>query len=338
MCILDLTNGIIDAKVGNKRVKGVKIGNKEYTFHSWRLPYMADIVSGKTAKIIAPSAPISVQGYDQCFYNNEYLVCSGPYRFQELNSYDTESEAEDHSWVINIFTSGLYVYKNDTLYDTLYKCDTRIKTTWDSSGNPNYQVLSINETIKKTSFTFPNDFGWILSYGGSQQQIHGFNSNLDIQVDDFDILKKPYHLESLSTTDDLKNSYIIVSSFPKNFDNVLYPSGPDTSLEYTLYEEEYLNEQTSEYAYERLCAICSGTYIGDDPNTYEPIYGSPYYMTISNNYGEYQTTIGHKEFFNEIPLYWNKTIMIGGESISLKLSHLNTSSPLYQYIKKVVWD
>lgn len=337
MCILDFINGMIDAKVGNKRVKGVKIGNKEYTFHSWRLPYMADVVSGKTAKITLPSAPLSVQGYDNCFYNNEYLVCSGPYRLQELNSYDNESAAEDYSWSIDIFTAGLYVYKNDTLYDTLYKCDTRVKTTWNSSGEPSYQILSVNETIKKTSFTFPSDFGWILSYGGSQQQMHGLGSNLDMQVDDFEISKKPYHLESLKATDDLKNSYVLVSSFPDNFENTLYPSGPNTSLEYTLYEEDYWNEQTYESAYERLYAVCYGTYNGYDPSTYEPIYVAPYYMTIVNDRGGYQTTIGYKEF-NKVPTYWNKTIIIGGENVSLKLSHLNTSSPLFQYVKKVVWD
>ena len=102
---IDFTNENAEMKVGNRQVLEVAKGSTILgTFRSWRLPVFSDILSGQTVKITVPSSPMVIDDFDDCFFNNDYLIGSNSkYTIRELNSYDSESAAEDNSWDIMIF-------------------------------------------------------------------------------------------------------------------------------------------------------------------------------------------------------------------------------------------
>ena len=248
------------------------------TFRSWRLPVFSDILNGQTVRITVPASPMIIDGYDDCFYNNDYLIGSNSkYTIRELNSYDSESAAEDNSWDIMIFTVGIYFINNDTGTQTpIYQCENRVKTTYNkNTGEPiSKTILSTTEVAKMTSFTLPDDFGYILSYGGSHQ-------NLDINVDDYRTKKQPYTLEPLLKTDDLQNRMVIVCDFPESIMDTLYPNGADENTMYTLFDitkEYYLPGEEYPTCYvEAFYTTCMGDYVGEDSN-YNPIYDGYFFV------------------------------------------------------------
>ena len=334
---IDFTNENTEMKVGNRQVLEVAKGSTILgTFRSWRLPVFSDILSGQTVKITVPSSPMVIDGYDDCFYNNDYLIGSNSkYTIRELNSYDSESAAEDNSWDIMIFTVGIYFINNDTGTQTpIYQCENRVKTTYNkNTGEPTSKtILSTTEVVRMTSFTLPDDFGYILSYGGSHQ-------NLDINVDDYRTKKQPYTLAPLLKTDNLQNRIVIVCDFPESIMNTLYPNGADENTNYTLFQIEQEipipGEESPSYYVEVFQAMCMGDYIGSDSN-YNPIYDG-YFFVIQDAVMNYSTTICQKKFGETTPRIWNKVIVIGGADASIPLTALDTSSPLYPYVKKVVW-
>lgn len=329
---IDFTNENSEMKVGNRQVLEVAKGSTILgTFRSWRLPAFSDIISGQTLKFLAPASPMVVDDFDGCFFNNDYLVGSNTkYTVRELNSYDQESAAEDYSWMIMVFTVGIYFINNDTGTQTpIYQCDNRVKITYNQSTGQvqSKQILSTTEVVKLTSFTFPNDFGYILSYGGSMQ-------GLDLQVDNYRTQQQPYTLTSLTTSDNLQNRMVLISSFPESIMNTLYPNGADESTSYALFmADQQIGEQ--EYWYETLQAVCYPNTIGYDSN-YNPINDGYWFVIQTANMGT-QYAICQKKFGASSPQLWNRTCIVGGASASVPLSSLNTNSPLYPYVKKVVW-
>lgn len=330
---IDFTNENSEMKVGNRQVLEVAKGSTILgTFRSWRLPVFSDILSGQTLKFLAPASPMVIDDYEDCFFNNNYLVGSNTkYTIRELNSYDQESAAEDYSWDIMIFTVGIYFINNDTGTQTpIYQCNNRVKTTRNTSTGEviSKQILSTTEVVKLTSFTFPNDFGYILSYGGSFQ-------GLDLQVDNYRTRQQPYTLAPLASTDNLQNRIVLVSSFPESIMNTLYPNGPDESTEYALFMVDHTWGDYNEW-YETLQAVCYPNTIGHDSN-WNPI-NDGYWFVIQTAIIMNQYAICQKKFGASSPTIWNRTAIIGGAEVSIPLgSALNTSSPLYPYVKKVVW-
>ena len=163
-----------------------------------------------------------------------------------------------------IFTVGIYFINNDTGVQTsIYQCENRVKTIYNTStGEPTSKtILSTTEVVKMTSFTLPDDFGYILSYGGSHQ-------NLDINIDDYRTKKQPYTLAPLLKTDNLQNRIVIVCDFPESIMNTLYPNGADENTSYTLFEieQESYTRRRNQLLFEVLRQMCMGDYIGSDSN------------------------------------------------------------------------
>ena len=334
---IDFTNENAEMKVGNRQVLEVAKGSTILgTFRSWRLPVFSDILSGQTVKITVPSSPMVIDGYDDCFYNNDYLIGSNSkYTIRELNSYDSESAAEDNSWDIMIFTVGIYFINNDTGTQTpIYQCENRVKTTYNkNTGEPTSKtILSTTEVVRMTSFTLPDDFGYILSYGGSHQ-------NLDINVDDYRTKKQPYTLAPLLKTDNLQNRIVIACDFPESIMNTLYPNGADENTMYTLFDitkEYYLPGEEYPTCYvEAFYTTCMGDYVGENSN-HNPIYNG-YFFVIQDAMMNYSSIVCQKKFGETTPRIWNRIIVIGGADVSIPLTELDTNSPLYPYVKKVVW-
>jgi hypothetical protein len=330
---IDFTNENSEMKVGNRQVLEVAKGSTILgTFHSWRLPIFSDILSGQTVKITVPSSPIVITDWSRTFYNNNYLISSGNYTFRELNNYEEESQASDYSWMIMRFIAGLYFYDNAGNETVLYKCVNRVKIVYDSQGNPTYTLLSTDEQVKRETFTLPNDFGYVLSYGGS-------NQGLEINVDDYRVSKQPYTLAPLLKTDNLQNRIVIVCDFPESIINILYPNGANENVSYTLFEVQQEipvpGEEYPSYYAETFHAVCEGDYVGQD-SQYNPIYDG-YFFVIQDSTTNVSTFVCRKKFGETTPIIWNKVIIIGGAGASIPLTNMDTSSPLYPYVKKVVW-
>lgn len=329
---IDFTNENSEMKVGNRQVLEVAKGSTILgTFRSWRLPVFSDILSGQTLKFLAPASPMVIDDYDDCFFNNDYLIGSNSkYTVRELNSYDYESAADDYSWEIMIYTVGIYFINNDTNVQTpIYQCNNRVKTTRNTSTGEviSKQILSTTEVVKLTSFTFPNDFGYILAYGGSFQ-------GLDLQVDNYRTRQQPYTLAPLTTSDNLQNRIVLVSNFPESIMTTLYPNGADESTEYTLFlADQQIGEY--DYWYEQFHAVCYPNVIGYD-SSWNPIIDGYWFVIQTANMGS-QYAICQKKFGASSPTMWNRTAVVGGASASVPLTGLNTSSPLYPYVKKVIW-
>ena len=325
---IDFTNENAEMKVGNRQVLEVAKGSTILgTFRSWRLPVFSDILRGQTVRITVPSSPMIIDGYDDCFYNNDYLISSGNYVFRELNSYDIETETPDGSSTVVAFTVGLYFYDSAGNETILYKCVSTVGLAGSSAT-----ILSVHELNKVEFFTLPDDFGYVMSYGGSYQ-------NLYINVDDYRTRKQPYILEPLLKTDDLQNRMVIVCDFPESIMDTLYPNGADENTMYTLFDitkEYYLPGEEYPTCYvEAFYTTCMGDYIGEDSN-YNPIYDG-YFFVIQDAMMNYSSIVCQKKFGETTPRIWNRIIVIGGADVSIPLTALDTNSPLYPYVKKVVW-
>lgn len=311
--IADLDDHILNMWVGSKPVTKAQYGSHIFEYYRYTEISTGTILSGLTGYTRFPDSPIVISSFKQCFYNNNYLIPSNSkYSFQELNNYDFDSSNSD----IIIFTAGLYFYTNGVLTDTLYKSVTRYNSATS-------KIISTTEEVKKDRFIFPSDFGYVKYMEGSKQ-------DLNIGMDQRLWKTQPYEITNLLKTDDLKNDYSFLCSFPTDFEDTLYPSGPNTSKVYTLFSEtktwrESGQDYDTQYSL-ALKASCeeedNGKYIfkiylEDDIDIYLICYKSDFYASS--------------------PDQWNKMVRPIKPEVSVLLSSLDTSSLLYQYVKKLVW-
>lgn len=332
--------GISGASIGNQRILEAKKGNTLIrTFYDWRKPKLGDNLNGQTIKIVYPSGyPIYNTGYETSFLNNEYIVTDGDYMIREAGTYDQVDGASDYSWVIEDYIYSIEIigrgsegYFTESI-DTIYKTTTRIKTTFGSGGNPTQEIQSQTEDIRKKETTLPSDIGTFVSTTS--------NMGITFQVDDLRISTKSYSLQSLQGTDNLQNKMILISDFPTNIDKVWFPSLPPMNeygqfnipSQYTLFSGE--KDFGSDYYVYMISVSIWPTYdMQGQPS-------APYSFIISGQNMGGSSTICAKTYGSSDVDTWNKPIIPNQapQSYTLAEAGLKTSSPLYSYIKKLVWD
>lgn len=331
---------ILGMKIGSHNILEVKKGNSLVkTFHDWREPKLGDNLNGQTIKIIYPSnEPIYNTGYETSFLSNNYIVTDGNYMIREAGTYNQVDSASDYSWTIEDYIYSIEIYKltsegwiGDTV-DTIYKSTTRIKTTYSGSGATS-EIQSQTEDIRKTETTLPSDIGVFVSAVS--------NRGITFQVDDLRISTKTYSLQSLQGTDNLQNKMIFVSDFPTNIDKVWFPSPPsideygrfDIPEQYTLLSAEKDFGNNGYYVY-----IISADMVPTYSDTGQA--STPYYFVINGQNMGLSSTICSKQYGASEVGIWNAPIVPdqAPSSFTLAEAGLNTSSPLYPYIKKLVWD
>lgn len=336
----DPANFAKGARIGSRDVLEIKKGNSLVkTFHDWREPKLGDDLNGQTIKIVYPSSkPIYNTGYETSFLNNEYIVTDGDYMIRETGTYDQVDGASDYSWVIEDYIYSIEIvgrgsdgYFTESV-DTIYKTTTRIKTTYGSGGNPTQEIQSQTEDIRKKETTLPSDIGTFVSITS--------NMGITFQVDDLRISTKSYSLQSLQGTDNLQNKMILISSFPTNIDKVWFPSLPSMNeygqfaipSQYTLFSGEK-DFSTDYYVYMISVSIWPTFDMQGQPS-------APYSFIISGQNMGGSSTICAKTYGSSDVDTWNKPIIPNQapQSYTLAEAGLKTSSPLYPYIKKLVWD
>lgn len=332
--------GFSGASIGNQRILEAKKGNTLIrTFRDWRKPKLGDNLNGQTIKIVYPSSkPIYNTGYETSFLNNEYIVTDGDYMIREAGTYDQVDGASDYSWVIEDYIYSIEIigrgsdgYFTESV-DTIYKTTTRIKTTYGSGGNPTQEIQSQTEDIRKKEITLPSDIGTFVSTTS--------NMGITFQVDDLRVSTKSYSLQSLQGTDNLQNKMILISDFPTNIDKVWFPSLPsmneygqfDIPSQYTLFSGEK-DFTTDYYVYMISVSIWPTFDMQGQPS-------APYSFIISGQNMGGSSTICAKTYGSSDVDTWNKPIIPNQapQSYTLAEAGLKTSSPLYPYIKKLVWD
>lgn len=331
---------ILGMKIGSHNILEVKKGNSLVkTFHDWREPKLGDDLNGQTIKIVYPSGgPIYNTGYETSFLNNEYIVTDGDYMIRETGTYDQVDSASDYSWVIEDYIYSIEIYGRGSegyfteSIDTIYKTTTRIKTTYGSGGNPTQQIQSQTEDIRKKEITLPSDIGTFVSVTS--------NMGITFQVDDLRVSTKSYSLQSLQGTDNLQNKMILISSFPTNIDKVWFPSLPPMNeygqfnipSQYTLFSGE--KDFTTDYYVYMISVSIWPTYDSHGKPS------APYSFVISGQNMGGSSTICAKTYGSSDVDTWNKPIIPSQapQSYTLAEAGLKTSSPLYPYIKKLVWD
>ena len=332
---------ILGMKIGSHNILEVKKGNSLVkTFHDWREPKLGDNLNGQTIKIVYPSDDaIYNTGHDTSFINNEYMLVSGDYVIQEGGFYDTVESASDYSWTIEDWTYEINILKvgssnaDLTNVDTIYKSTARIKTTTNfQTGQMTQEIQSQTENIRKTEVTLPSDLGNFFSMQS--------NRGITFQVDDLRIETKGYTLQPLSASDSLANGLVIVSQFPTDIDKTWFPTLPpldeygysfDIPEQYTL----FIIDQASGDGYDfyQVNVDFQGTW-----NDGSGSMGAPYYFAIIGQNMGITSTICYKEYGASKVENWNKTIRVDRMNYTLGQANLNISSPLYPYMKKVVWD
>lgn len=322
---LDFTKNNFEMKVGNKRVIGVKLGEKTlYKLDTKREIALGDILTNKTISIEYPSQPVQITDVSECYYSKIRLESSdGTYKISEGAFYDMQNSADTYTdWV---FTFSLQVYNNNKLIDTLYQCDTKVRITYNSSGNATGKTIqSTTENIKKTSYTLGNNFDW-MAYGEPSKK------NVIIYTDIF-TEKKDYALEPLEYTDDLKNSYTLIFNIPRDFEGRVFPQGkPNTSYYNYLFSIEKNTDET--FYYTGINLFSDYDYDNDGKKIGTQTWG----IQATWGAGDANSTLVLKTFGKGVYTQFNNYTSIGGWDISAPLATLNKKNPLYPYIKKVVW-
>lgn len=322
---LDFTKNNFEMKVGDKKVIGVKLGEKTlYELNTKREIALGDILTNKTISIEYPSQPIQITDTSECYYSKIRLESSdGTYRISEGAFYDIQNSTDTYTdWV---FTFSLQVYKGNELADTLYQCNTKVRITYDNNGNVTGKTIqSTTESIKKTSYTLESSFDW-MAYGEPS------NKDVIIYTDIF-TQKKDYALEPLEYTDDLKNLYTLVFNIPKDFEGKIFPHGkPNISYYNYLF---FVEKNTEESFYSTGISLFSDY---DYDNNGNKIETQTWGVQVTWGAGDANSTLVLKTFGKNIYTQFNSYVSIGGWDISAPLTTLNKKNPLYPYVKKVVW-
>lgn len=322
---LDFTKNNFEMKVGNKRVIGVKLGEKTlYELDTKREIALGDILTNKTILIEYPSQPVQITDVSECYYSKIRLESSdGAYKISEGAFYDLQDSTETYTnWV---FTFSLEVYNNNTLIDTLYQCNTKVKMTYDSDGNVTGKTIqSTTENIKKTSYTLGSSFDW-MAYGEPS------NKNVVIYTDIF-TQKKDYTLEPLEYTDNLKKLYTLVFNIPKDFEGKVFPQGKPNISYYNYLLSIEVNTEES-YYYTGINLFSDYDYDNNGNKTGTQTWG----IQVTWGAGDANSTLVLKIFGKDTYTHFNNYTSIGGWDVSASLATLNKKNPLYPYIKKVVW-
>lgn len=300
--------------------------NKNNNIPVYRTPEFADNLSGKVVKLnYSSSDPISIISFNT--RNNNYLVSTNSSAYEAV-MYEMGDSASDGSWNIVTFTALLTIGE-----EKVYECVTTVKMTYNTSTGQqtSQEVQSIQEKIRKEYVTLPDNFGTLITYGGTALGITP-------QVDGSKVTKRGYTLSALSKTDKINsNGLLLMPEFPINIDKTWFPTAPaaneygnveldskytllNISKEYTVSGQEY----PSAYTY----------YIAAAMQKTNNIY---YFMMMGSE--ELQgVTFCYKEYGASTAQIWNQPFLVPGCPIEITLTDLNTSSPLYPYIKKVIWN
>lgn len=332
---------MIGAMFNGKPVIGFKNGTSEpVEYHSWRTPETGDRLGGATLRFIYPSSnPIQITGYDMTGYNNNYLITSNDnYFVQELGSYETVSTDEtNYTWSREKFTASLTITNTSTGYsEKIYECDTIVYNNHDTGAQT---VESVTENIRKTEVILPNDIGDLYLCGGTMFGIYP-------QVDEYRITQRGYEYASLTGSENLQNGLILQSFFPANADTLLVPSLPAPNEygsiqlgdEFTLFaaETSYVlpgNDWDTMYVYSVMAMMF-------EDYDYETEVANGYFFYVSGQeMMQGQTVYAKKWNSSEAPSPANGIMVVPkcGVSYTLSQAGLNTSSPLYPYIKKIQW-
>lgn len=336
---------MIGAMFNGKPVIGFKNGNSTpVEYHSWRDPELADRLGGATLKFEYDSAnPISITDFSQCNYNNFYLLTSNSdYFIQELGSYDTPEAAEDYSWMRNVFTTSLTIANPSTGYTKkIYECVTTVYQ--DNKANTS-RVESVKENVRLTELTVPSDFGDLYSASGTMYGIH-------CKVDDYHVKKRAYQLATLTGNENINTSMVLIPEFPNNADTLLVPTIPtpdeyggiNLGDQFILYgaeltwKEEYDGEM---YDTTGVWYVQAGLHANYNQETYEP--DGTYQFVVQGSEQMQAQTLFAKQYGSSTVDYPNSAIVTPAFPVSCLLKNLtpyplNTSSPLYPYIKKIQW-
>ena len=300
--------------------------NKNNNVPVYRTPEFADNLSGKVVKLnYSSSDPISIVSFNT--RNNNYLVSTNSSAYEAV-MYEMKSSADDGSWNIMTFTALLTIGE-----EKVYECVTTVKMTYNTSTGQqtSQEIQSVQENVRKEYITLPDNFGTLITYGGTALGITP-------QIDGSKVTKREYTLSTLSKTDKIgSNGLLLMPEFPINIDKTWFPTAPaaneygnvqldskytllNISKEYTVSGQEY----PSAYTY----------YIAASMHKTDNVY---YFMMMGSE--ELQgTTFCYKEYGASTAQIWNQPFLVPGCPVEIVLTDLNTSSPLYPYIKKIIWN
>lgn len=318
---------MIGAMFNGKPVVGMQHGTSEpVEFHSWRAPEMGDRLDGQTMKFNLPSSPIQIKSFDECGYNNYAIITSNSrYWGREFAGYEYLDGADDGSWTRQKFTAAITIQDNQIgeyggVYETIYESETIVY--FDNNAGTQ-RVESCTEITRKPEITLPSDFGTLIAYS-----MYLLAGGIQVQVDDYSVKKRGYQLVNLSANDSLASDTLLIPTFPVNADTLLVPNPPaaneygmiDLGSAFTLFAIE------NEYGYYALMA-----------NMYE-VEGKRYFSVVLEEMMQGQTMF-YKEYGSSSVTINNSAAMLPamGSSYTFSSAGLNTSSPLYPYIKKVQW-
>lgn len=333
---------MIGAKINGKQVIGYGKGNgTPVEYHSWRTPELGDKIGGKVLKFTYKSSdPIAITGYEGTGYNNSYLLTSNRnYFVQEMGSYEQVDVADDYSWERMKFSATLTISNASTGYiATVYQCDSIVYCDWNNGVN---NVESTTEVVRLSEILLPSDFGDVYAYGGTMLGIN-------CQVDDYRVEKRPYELKNLTGEENINTSMVLIPTFPDNADKLMLPSLPTPDEygsyilgdEFTLYGGEFeWYEDGQEYPTSDVWYVMANLFEDYD---YETGESRGMILSVAGQMMMDGQTMWAKKYGTSEVITTNRAIVTPAMGVSCLLKNLtpfplNTSSPLYQYIKKVEW-
>lgn len=194
-----------------------------------------------------------------------------------------------------------------------------------------------------------NDKCMTVLKGGGVGSAYAQDSLLDymeVKIDKYRTQEREYTEELLTTNDKAGDRSAIIGHFPYNIESQIWSSRPDDGTEVWLFKTtKTMTETNGTNSWE--ATYISGIYASVYASAYDDNWNpTAWNVTICCGDGMRENSILFEKPYggnassvitnNEIGFLpdWSET----SEIKDLKIQNLNTSSPMYQYVKKIVWN
>lgn len=346
-----------DFKIGNKKIESLKINNKDIVeisqegkingyYEKMRQLEFADAPEYQWLHIEYPKEKINGRYYAMDRIPQPSLVNFS--KGGTVIDYDCfpHETAESTQWndfrmknTITITGEGRHGPSDE--HTTLYQCDVLCSQAIDSD----------QETIKATEEYFrftdvivdKNADGRIVSTGINAYMPK--DRPVSFSLDDYRTKKSSYTEVSLSKTDNCAEGLLLKFNFPSNIDKLIFPSYSEDIKTLFSAEASYTVTPTSEgddgsrYYNYAISAALEGTW--DEASM---TMKAPYYLVIGDLNNMYGEIIYRKEWnTNKEPEIKTDSMITNlpydaETAVSAPLTNLDTSSPMYPYVKKITWN
>lgn len=322
---------VLECKIDNKKVLEMSNENKIVGYWDNKQPLEFGQNANGTWLTLDYSNNNKIEFLEMGIMNNSYIqFVDSTLMFREvvyyMNTTDNFTDPLMFRNVIELIGYGTHGARSETT--VFYECD--VKGQFPTSGGNITKVGEANEYYRMTDIWLDNPNGYVLGHGNS---LFGVTPKLDRDR----IIPAEYTLQNLSTEDNAATGLILNGNFPINIDKQIFPNPVDGEIATLFSVSIEYNDPYSEYNPQTYYIdVIAQMYRDYDGNTGQELDTYSFFIGSSTPTGG---TIFAKKYGSNTAIT-NNAFMVTptNDYVTAKLTNLNTSSPMYPYVKKVVWN